>query len=96
MGFVMTGVNGDLIVDPDFLRHTVIELLWKTDARKKLPNWVVDHFNFILPSSYNNFNRIGLSIDWNLSKYASVSLSGTCALHGAFQCSANVSISGQF
>lgn len=94
MGFVMNGVNGELVVNPDFLRHLIVELLWKTEARKNLPGWVVDHVNFILPSSYNDYSRIGLSLDAQMTKNAKISLSGTCTLYGAFECSANVSISG--
>lgn len=96
MGFVFAGWNGEIIVGPDFLRHTVIELLWKTDARKYVPDWVVDHVNFVLPSSYNNFQRVGLSFEANLARNVKVELSGTCAIHGGFECSANLSLSGKF
>ncbi len=49
MGFVMTGRNGDVVVDPDFLRHTLVELLWKTKLKGKIPLWALDRFSFVIP-----------------------------------------------
>jgi hypothetical protein len=34
-GFDMTGPTGDIVVSPDFLRHTLVELLWKTKLKAR-------------------------------------------------------------
>ncbi len=94
MGFVMTGPSGDVVVDPDFLRHTIVELLWKTNLKGKIPIWALDRFSFTIPSSRNDFSRAGVSFDLVQSKTYKLTLAGSCTIHGEFECSGNLSFSG--
>jgi hypothetical protein len=94
MGFVMTGPTGDIVVSPDFLRHTLVELLWKTKLNGKIPLWALDRFSFVIPSSPNNFSRAGLSFDVVQSKTYKLTLTGTCSILGGIECSGTLSFSG--
>jgi hypothetical protein len=96
MGFVMEGPGDEIIVDPDFLRHLVLELGWKTKLKGTLPNWALDRINWILPSSFNNYSRIGVSIDLIDSKKYKVDITGSCGWAGGFGCSATVNLRGKF
>jgi len=95
-GFVIVGPNGELIVDPDFGQHIVNELLWKTDAKKKLPAWLVDNTSFVLPNSANDYTRVGISADLMSRKNYHVTVTGTCTIRGEFDCSATLGVSGKF
>ena len=94
MGFVMTGPNGDVVVDPDFLRHTLVELLWKTNLKGKIPLWALDRFSFVVPSSPNDYSRAGLSFDLLQSKPYKLTLTGSCTILGGFECSGSLTFSG--
>lgn len=89
----MMGPDG-VIVGPDFLRHTLVELLWKTDAKKKLPLWVTDRFSFIIPSSPNDFSRLGLSFDAIQNKTYKLTLMASCTIIGGYECSGTVTFRG--
>jgi hypothetical protein len=85
MGFVVTDANGTVIVDPDALRHIFVELLWKTDLQGKMPFWALDHVNFIIPSSPNDFSRVGVSIDVAQFGRVNIALNGTCSVDAAME-----------
>ena len=91
MGFVME-INGEIVVDPDFLRHTVVELLWKTNMKGRIPAWAVDHVSWIVPSSPNKYSRIGVSFDLVQSEKAKVVLTGSCGFGGGFNCSGTLDL----
>jgi hypothetical protein len=95
-GFVIEGPGGAIMLTPDFLRHTGVELVWKTMLRGKIPDWMVDRFNPILPSSFNDYSRAGLSIDLVKGETYKVSVTGSCGIFGGFECSGTVGISGTF
>ena len=57
---------------------------------------VVDRVNLILPSSYVDYNRIGVSLDLKKTKNYRVSLTGTCSITGDHECSGTLSVSGRF
>ncbi len=94
MGFVMTGPNGDPVVDPDFLRHTLVELLWKSKLKGRIPLWVTERFSFVIPSSPNDYSRLGLSLDISPSTTYKLTLTGSCTILGGFECSATLGLSG--
>jgi hypothetical protein len=96
MGFVITGPNGEVIVDPDFFRHLVVELLWKTNLRGRIPDWAVDRVNFIIPSSPNNYSKLGVSFDVAKSKQYRLTVSGSCGLAAVsgFECSGTINLTG--
>jgi hypothetical protein len=96
MGFVMTGPNNEVVVDPDFLRHTLVELLWKTKLKGKIPGWAVDRVNLIVPSSPNKYSKVGISFDVAHSKQYNLVISGSCGLAsvGGFECSGTMNLVG--
>lgn len=94
MGFVMEGMNGEVVVNPDFLRHFLVELLWKTKMKGKIPDWVVDHVSWIVPSSPNQYSRIGISFDLVQSENVKLALTGSCGLEGGFNWSGTLNLTG--
>ena len=96
MGFVMTGANGEPVVDPDFLRHTLVELLWKSKLKGKIPLWVTERFSFVIPSSPNEYSRLGVSLDLSPSTTYKLTMTGSCTILGSFECSATLGLSGIF
>lgn len=95
-GFVVTDEAGNPVLDADFLQHLVNELLFKTYAKKILPDGFVNRVNLVLPNTAVEFNRVGMSFDLHKSKKYQVSLAGTCSISGAHDCSATVTVSGRF
>src|SRR5690606_8113836 len=95
-GFVMSGPNKSLVVNPDFLRHLVVELLWKTKLKGKLPDWAVDRINLVLPSSHNAFSKVGISFDTLKSEKYTLSITGACGLAGTggFECVGTFNLTG--
>jgi hypothetical protein len=96
MGFVVTDGKGTVIVDPDALRHIFVELLWKTDLQGKLPFWALDHVNFIIPSSPNDFSRVGVSIDVAQFGKVNIALNGTCSVDGAMETAGTLTLGFRF
>ena len=96
MGFVVTDANGTVIVDPDALRHIFVELLWKTDLQGKLPFWALDDINFIIPSSPNEFSRLGISIDVAKFGRVNIALNGSCATDGKMEASGSLTLGFKF
>jgi hypothetical protein len=96
MGFVLADEKGNAIVDPDALRHILVELLWKTNLQGKLPFWALDRINFDIASSPLAFSRMGIGVDVKQSKRLKVSLRGSCAVDGAMECSGTVTVGRGF
>jgi hypothetical protein len=94
MGFVMTGPDGDVIVDPDFAQHLVNELWIKSKLEKKLPTWLIDRFSIDLPNSTNDYSRIGVSFDLAKQKNYRVRWTSSCSVLGNADCSTTFSFSG--
>jgi hypothetical protein len=95
-GFVLADESGNPVLDPDFLQHLVNELLFKTYAKKILPDGFVDRVNLILPSSFVDYDRVGVSFDLKKTKNYRVTLTGTCSISGDHDCSGTVTVSGRF
>jgi hypothetical protein len=96
MGFVITDASGNVIVDPDALRHIFVELLWKTDLQGKLPFWALDDINFMIPSSPNEFSRLGISIDVAKFGRVNIALNGSCATDGKMEASGTLTLGFKF
>jgi hypothetical protein len=96
MGFVVTDAAGNVIVDPDALRHIFVELLWKTDLQGKLPFWALDHVNFTIPSSPNDFSRLGISIDVAQFGRVKIALNGTCSTDGKMETAGTLTVGFRF
>jgi hypothetical protein len=96
MGFVVTDANGNIIVDPDALRHIFVELLWKTDLQGKLPFWALDRVNFIIPSSPNDFSRVGVSVDVAEFGRVKIALNGTCSTDGKMETAGTLTLGFKF
>lgn len=96
MGFVITDANGNVIVDPDALRHIFVELLWKTDLQGKLPFWALDNVNFVIPSSPNDFSRVGVTVDVAKFGRVNIALNGTCSLDGKMETSGTMTLGFRF
>jgi|SRR5437588_8781462 hypothetical protein len=96
MGFVMTGLDGQIVVDPDFAQHLVTELMFRTKLDHKLPNWLIDRLSLALPNSTNEYSRVGLSFDLVQKKDFHVRVSGSCSILGDTECSTTLSVSGKF
>jgi len=96
IGFVIGSARGEVIVNPDFAQHLVNELLWKSLATKVFPDTLVDRVSIMLPSSVNEYSRAGISADLVRQENYRVTLTGSCAIRGDFECSATVGVSGTF
>jgi len=96
MGFVITGLDGDIVIDPDFAEHLVNELLFKSKLDHKLPDWLIDRLSIELPNSTNDYSRVGLSFDLAQQKNYRVRVTGSCSVLGSVDCSATLSVSGVF
>ena len=96
MGFVVKDARGQVIVDPDALRHIFVELLWKTDLQGKLPFWMLDHVNFTIPSSPNEYRRLGISIDVAQFGPINIALNGTCSVHGEMETAGTLTLGFKF
>jgi hypothetical protein len=96
VGFVVVGPAGELVVDPDFAQHIVNELLWKSYGTKVFPDAIVDRISLVLPTSSNDFSRVGITADLSRQKNYRVTLTGTCAITGGFECATTVAVSGNF
>ena len=96
MGFVITDASGTRIVDPDALRHIFVELLWKTDLQGKLPFWALDDINFVIPSSPNDFSRVGVSIDVAKFGRVNIALNGSCSTEGKMETSGTLTLGFKF
>ncbi|WFU44348.1 hypothetical protein QA640_19020 [Bradyrhizobium sp. CB82] len=96
MGFVVTDAKGTIIVDPDALRHIFVELLWKTDLQGKLPFWALDNVNFVIPSSPNDFSRVGVSVDVARFGRVKIALNGSCSADGKMESSGTLTLGFRF
>jgi hypothetical protein len=96
MGFIITGPDGDIVIDPDFAEHLVNELLFKSKLDHKLPDWLIDRLSIELPNSTNDYSRVGLSVDLAQQKNYRLRVTGSCSVLGRVDCSATVSFSGVF
>ena len=88
------GAPGKVIVDPDFAERLVNELLWKSLATKVFPDTLTDPVSIMVPSSANEYSRAGISADLMKEKNYRVTLTGSCAIRGDFECSATIGVSG--
>jgi hypothetical protein len=95
MGFVVEGLDRELALTPDFIRHIIVELWWKTNARKVLPDGLVDRLTFVIPSSLNDYSLFGISLEEQLSRNIKVSLSWTVPLKGDFEYALTLTIGGR-
>ena len=96
VGFMLRDGLGNLVLDPDFLQHIVNELVLKTYGKAILPQVILDHVNLVLPNSYNDYNRIGVSVDAYKTKNLRVTASFTCGIRGQTDCVITVGIGGRF
>ena len=96
MGFVVRDSKGNIIVDPDALRHIFVELLWKTDLQGKLPFWALDNVNFMIPSSPTDFSRVGVSVDVAKFGRVSIPLNGSCSVDGKMETSGTLTLGFKF
>lgn len=96
MGFIVTDGKGNVIVDPDALRHIFVELLWKTDLQGKLPFWALDHVNFAIPSSPLDFSRVGVSVDVAQFGPVKIALNGTCSVDGKMETAGTLTLGFKF
>jgi hypothetical protein len=96
MGFVVSDAKGNVIVDPDALRHIFVELLWKTDLQGKLPFWALDRINFNIPSSPLDFSRVGVSVDVAEFGSLKIALSGNCSTDGKMETSGALTLRVDF
>lgn len=96
MGFMVRDARGNVIVDPDALRHIFVELLWKTNLQGKLPFWMLDHVNFVIPSSPNEYKRLGISLDVAQFGPVTIALNGTCSVHGEMEAAGTLTLGFRF
>jgi hypothetical protein len=96
VGFVLYDESGDLVVDPDVIQHLFNELIFKTYGKYILPEAIVNRVNLELPSTANDFNRVGVSVDVYKTKKYRVTVSATCSVFGQHECSGTVAVSGRF
>lgn len=78
-GFVLQAITGfgrDVIVTPDSLQHTFLELLWK--GIRGMP----DSVEIYVPNSANNYSRFGLRGTVKLSNKVRLSLNASYNIRG--------------
>lgn len=85
-GFVLTGPNGEMVVDPDFLQHLLNELIWKTKADSIAGLWGFRGLSFEFPNSAHEYSRIGIKYDFLDRKNYRLTLRGSCAIRGDSEC----------
>lgn len=82
VGFVARGPSDLLVLTPDFLNHMINELVFKTNLRGVLGEWITDHFSVLVPSSDTHYApTVGIGFELpkqNLSVSASFSFGCRC------------------
>ncbi len=96
MGFVMTDAKGNIILNPNFLRHTLVELFWKTNLKGKIAQGALDRISFDIVSTPLDFARAGVSVDLIQSDKYKLTLRGSCGIGGPFDCSGTLTFHGRF
>lgn len=96
MGFVMADADGNPIVNPDALRHILVELVWKTNLQGKLPFWALDRVNFDIVSSPLEYSRAGIGFDVVKTKRVRATLRGICAIDNPMDCAGTITVGVDF
>lgn len=92
-GFVMgalPGMGSDVSVTPDFLQHTLLELLWKDMLD------IPDSVEIYAPNSANDFSRFGLRGTANLTKNLMLSVDASYNVRGDRGFSNTIMLHGKF
>jgi hypothetical protein len=96
------GVTADVgfgaAITPDLVYHTFVELGFRTGFKGILPDYVLQHFNFVLPSSHENYAlNFGLEYNPIQRKDLKLSVRAVCG-HGekGWGCSATANVGGTF
>ena len=89
-GFVIGGLNGDVVLNPELIRHTLVELLWKD--KLKVPKGI----ELVTPSASNYYDRIGLRTDLSILNKKTISAEQSCSVHSGLGCAVTMSLSGMF
>lgn len=95
-GFVMVLADGTVILNPNMIRHTLVELVWKTMLKGHLPLWAINRVNFDIPSTPTEFMRAGISVDLLQGKTYKLTLRGTCSVFGDFNASGTLTFRKDF
>jgi hypothetical protein len=95
-GFVMVAADGTVMLNPNMVRHTLVELVWKTMLKGHLPLWAINRVNFDIPGVPTEFARAGISVDLLQGKTYRLSLRGTCSVFGDFNASGTLTFRKDF
>lgn len=89
-GFTIGGIYEDVIINPEFIRHLLVELIWKD--KLKVPKGI----ELVTPSASNYYDRFGLRADFSVLNNKSISVEQSCSIHSGLGCAATISLSGMF
>ena len=92
---LVLGLSGPLL-RPLLARPALRPARRLTHPLVALPLWALNHIHLLPPSSPFNFKRAGISADIVKGDSYKVSLTGSCAVFGPFECSGTFSVSGRF
>lgn len=89
-GFVIGGLNKDVVLNPELIRHTLVELLWKD--KLKVPKGI----ELVTPSTSNYYDRFGLRADFAILNKKTISAEQSCSVHSGLGCAVTMSLNGMF
>jgi len=92
-GFVleaMPGMGKDVTLTPDFLQHTLLELIWKDKLG------IPEALEVYVPNSANDFSRMGIRATANLSARLRLSVDASYNIRGKRGFSRTLVLEGEF
>src|SRR4051812_42157661 len=79
---ILADLAGTPALTPDFAYHTLVELAFRTGLKGLVPDVVLQHVDFIMPSSHENYAlNFGTQINFIDSKDLKLSMRGICGIH---------------
>jgi hypothetical protein len=79
---VLANLGGTPGLTPDLGYHTLVELAFRTGLKGLVPDVVLQHMDFIMPSSHENYAfNFGAQINFIDRKDLKLSLRGICGIH---------------
>lgn len=93
---VTANINGSAAITPDFVYHTLVELLFRTGLNGHFSNKTLQAIDFIMPASHENFAlNFGAQVTAINRKDLKLTLRGMCSVHeGGCEWTGTVNLTG--